>query len=286
MNESLQDQPYPWSKYGKIVSGVLVGWFIWFCMLILVLRWVNPPFTSFTCREDWKGIGKEPYNLRETWHPEEKITQHLKLAVIASEDQRFYSHWGVDLSAIEKAIEDNRRKDRLRGASTLTQQVAKNLFLTSAKSYLRKGVEAGIAILIDLLWSKERILEVYINIAEFGPGMYGITKASRHYYDKEPEELSPEEAAKMVTALPSPFLIEPVPASKYVEQRSKWILRNMQQLSGIQYLPEIKMDTADILPPDFAELDSLLRTQIQDSLILYPDSVPDSSSADTLRFDY
>ena len=225
-------------KFLKIVGGVFLGWSFWFCLLILMLRWINPPFTSFTLQEDWKELGKERYNLRENWIPPEEIPEHLKLALIASEDQRFYDHWGLDLAAIDKALEEKERNGRVRGASTITQQVAKNLFLSPAQSYVRKGIEAGIAVLIEIFWTKERILEVYLNIAEFGPGMFGVNVASEFYYGKSASRLTPKESAKMVTVLPNPKIIEPVPASEYVKERSEWILRNMEQLSGLTFLPK------------------------------------------------
>ena len=209
------------------------------------------------------------------------------MALVASEDQRFYEHWGLDLAAIEEAVEENQRGKRTRGASTITQQIAKNLFLTSSQSYLRKGIEAGIAVIIDIFWSKERILEVYLNIAEFGPGMYGISTATDFYYDKLPSELTPKESARMVTVLPNPKLIEPQPPSEYVLNRSEWILRNMEQLSGLQFLPRrdtlrnISDITADSL--EIVELMILNDSTDIDSLSsLIPDSVTADTTADTL----
>lgn len=267
---------FDWVKSGKIVGGVLLAWFFWFCMLILILRWVNPPFTAFTLQEDWAGLqGKELYNLRDHWVPTNQLPDYLKLALVASEDQRFYEHWGLDVQAIEKAMKDNEQSDEIRGASTLTQQVAKNLFLTPSKSYFRKGVEAGISLLIELFWTKDRILEVYLNTAEFGPGLYGIAKGTEYYYHKEPSELTPKESSRMITVLPSPSRIEPVPASVYVKKRSHWILRNMQQLSGVRYLPKPKPDTTDTLikRDTDATLDSLHAIASQDSLEFFLDSM-------------
>jgi monofunctional biosynthetic peptidoglycan transglycosylase len=263
-----------WIKKGKIVVGILLGWFFWFCMLLLMLRWVNPPFTSFMLQENWQAIqGRELYNLRDHWVPSNRLPDDLKLALVASEDQRFYQHWGIDFEAIHEAIKDNEQGHRVRGASTITQQVAKNLFLTPSKSYIRKGVEAGISLLIELFWTKDRILEVYLNIAEFGPGLYGIAEGTQYYYHKTPAQLTPKEAARMITVLPNPYRIEPVPASEYVKKRSHWILRNMQQLSGIRYLPKPKPDTTDTLSPKNTARDSLEAIAYQDSLSAYLDSM-------------
>ncbi|MEX2478672.1 MAG: monofunctional biosynthetic peptidoglycan transglycosylase [Gracilimonas sp.] len=276
-----------WLYYGKITGGVLLGWSFWFCLLIIALRWINPPFTAFVLQEDWDSLGKERYSLRGTWIPDDELPDHLKLAVIASEDQNFNKHWGLDLAAIEKAVEENQQGRRIRGASTITQQVAKNLFLSSSQNYLRKGIEAVIAVLIDAFWSKERILEVYLNIAEFGPGMYGIAVATDFYYGKPGSELTPKEAARMVTVLPNPKLIEPEPPSEYVLNRSDWILRNMEQLSGLRFLP--KKDTLTNISSIAS--DSLENVELMilndsidlDSLYLFkPDSILADSTADTL----
>ena len=264
---------FSWKKYGQIAGGVLLGWAFWFCLLLMILRWVNPPFTAFTIQENWEELGKERYDLREYWIPAEQIPDHLKLALVASEDQRFYEHWGLDLAAIEEAIEERKQEGRVRGASTITQQVAKNLFLSPAQNYFRKGLEAGVAVLIELFWTKERIMEVYFNIAEFGSGMYGIGSATDFYYGKPVSALSPKESARMVTVLPNPKIIEPEPPSDYVSKRSNWILRNMQQLSGIRFMP--REDT------------------LRDSVIILPDTLEsieltianDSALTDTLSLD-
>lgn len=250
-----------WKKYGKMAGGVVLGGTLLFCFSILLLRWVNPPITAFTLQENWEDLGKERYNLRETWVQNEELPDHLKLALIASEDQRFYEHWGLDLAAIEDAMEEKEQSGRVRGASTVTQQVAKNLFLSPAQNYFRKALEAGIAVLIELFWTKDRIMEVYFNIAEFGPGMFGISTATDFYYGKSVSALTPKEAARMVTVLPNPKIIEPEPASNYVQNRSDWILRNMEQLSGLRYLPQKKINSdslqIDSLPspifPDFSK---------------------------------
>lgn len=270
--EEQQQKPISWIIYGKIAGGVILGWSFWFCLLILVLRWVDPSFTAFTLQEDWNELSKERYSLSEKWLTTDEIPDHLKLAVVASEDQRFYEHWGLDLAAIDKALEEKENEGRIRGASTITQQVAKNLFLWPAQSYFRKGVEAVIAVLIELLWTKDRILEVYLNIAEFGPGMFGVETASKFYYGKSGTRLTPKESARMATVLPNPKIIEPEPPSEYVLERSRWILRNMEQLSGISYIPKpapkktILQDSAVIQRDTLNMFDSIPDIKISDSL--------------------
>jgi monofunctional biosynthetic peptidoglycan transglycosylase len=255
MEEHEKDTTNVWGTYTKITLGVIFGWSFWFCLLIISLRWINPPFTAFMLQADWEQLGKDRYSLRQSWVPDDELPDHLKLAVVASEDQRFRQHWGLDLAAIDQALEEKERSGRIRGASTITQQVAKNLFLSPAQSYFRKGIEAGIAVLLELFWTKDRILEVYLNIAEFGPGMYGVGQATGFYYDKSPLELTPKESSRIATVLPNPKLIEPEPASEYVLKRSQWILRNMQQLSGIHYVP--KPDSVDTLQNQAILKDSL-----------------------------
>lgn len=274
MEEQTKFKPHPWKKYSLITGAVILGWAFLFCLLVLSLRWINPSFTAFTMQEDWDAIGKERYSLREKWITAEELPEHLKLAVVASEDQRFYEHWGLDLGAIEDALEEKEERGRVRGASTITQQVAKNLFLSSSQNYIRKGVEAGVAVLIELLWTKDRILEIYLNTSEFGPGMYGINTASEFYYGKSASELSAKESARMATVLPNPKVIRPESGSNYVTNRSQWILRNMEQLSGLSFIPRPK--------PDTLSSDTLLPNIRFDSLVTRVDSIPIVSPVDTV----
>lgn len=222
----------------RFVTLLLTGYFFWFSLFILSFRWIDPPFSRFSLRDNATNASVFKQDLRTQWVSLDELPSHLPLAVVASEDQRFYSHWGIDPDAIAQAIREYRQGKELRGASTITQQVAKNLFLSPSQSYRRKAVEAVIAVMIDALWSKERILEVYLNIAEFGPHIYGINKSAQYYYGKSATALDPVEAARMATVLPSPHRIEPIPASAYVKKRSRWILRNMSRLSGRSYLAE------------------------------------------------
>lgn len=289
--------PHISKKYGikpylKIAAGIVSGFLLIFILAILSLRWVDPPFTAFTLQENWEELGVERYDLREFWIPAEDIPDHLKWAVIASEDQHFWEHWGFDWEAIDEALEERRRGESQRGASTITQQVAKNLFLTPSQSFFRKGIEACITFLIELFWPKERILEVYLNIAEFGPGLFGIGKAADELFGSAPYELEPEASARMASVLPSPKRMRVEPPSPYAKERSQWILRQMTQLTGVAYIPQEVMDTTaieydfDPLPLDFdtdfdfrieidtvgiPQEDTLLWDEIPDSLLYFND---------------
>lgn len=238
---------------------------------IVVLRWYNPDFTRFTMREDWSQFDTEQYSLRDYWVSADEIPEHLKWAVIASEDQLFLEHHGFDIESIREAWEERQSGERIRGASTITQQVAKNIYLTSAQSFLRKAIEAGITFFIEIFWSKERILEIYLNIAEFGPGIYGIGFASEQFWGIHASEITPEMSARLAAVLPNPKRMRVEPPSPFAEERSIWILRQMTQLSGIAYYqPEEPSDDFDDVDPyllqaDF-EMEQILLSDQNDSI--------------------
>ncbi|MCH4293125.1 monofunctional biosynthetic peptidoglycan transglycosylase [Shewanella sp. 3B26] len=167
-----------------------------------------------------------------SWRPLENISPNLQLAVIASEDQRFPLHYGVDFEAIKIALADREPRERLRGASTLTQQTAKNLFLWSSRSLVRKGLEAWFALLLDTIAGKRRTLELYLNIVEFGPGIYGAEAASVHYFGKSASRLSVREAALLAALLPNPWEYRISPPTEYMSGRADWISRQMGQLGA------------------------------------------------------
>jgi len=239
----VQSQEHPiettiqWKGILKGVAATLVALFLLLAGSILSLRWINPPVTAFVLQESWQELGLERYSLRGKWVGREALPEHLQWAVVASEDQRFWQHQGFDMEAIREALEERREGTRQRGASTISQQVAKNLYLWPAHSFVRKGLEAGITVLIELLWPKERILEVYLNIAEFGPGVFGVGKAAETFFGIEASQLVPEQSARLAAVLPSPKRMRVHPPSPYTQERSRWILRQMTQLSGIRYLP-------------------------------------------------
>lgn len=251
------------------VLGVIVTIFMVLMLTIISLRWINPPATSFTLQQNWEELDQERYNLRDWWVPSNNIPDHLKWAVIASEDQLFWSHNGFDMESIREAWEQRQTGERNRGASTISQQVAKNLFLTPTQSFFRKGVEAVLTILIEIFWPKERIIEVYLNIAEFGPGIFGIGKASDQFFDRNASQLEPEMASRMAAVLPNPKRMRVEPPSPFAQERSVWILRQMTHLSGIAYLPE--MEKSDSLSSN--EIDPIL---LEAEYFLDIESSPDS----------
>ena len=264
----------------KVPVLLFAGWSFWFMLVLVALRWVNPPFTAFTLQEEWEELDAERYNLRNYWVEQDEIPENIQWAVVASEDQRFWEHNGLDMVAIEKALEESEQGGRLRGASTISQQVSKNLFLSGDRSYVRKGLEAVITIGIETFWPKERIMEVYLNIAEFGPGVYGIGKASEHFFAKEASELSNDEAARMAVVLPNPKRMRVEPPTPFVEERKEWVLRNMMQLSGIAYfsVPEPVIDRASLIDSIYiepVELDlqtTMMWMPIEDT-VMYSDSL-------------
>lgn len=166
-----------------------------------------------------------------TWVSAKNISPHVFTAVIASEDQRFLQHFGFDLNAIEASIEDYVDGRPLRGASTISQQVAKNLFLTPSKSFIRKGLEVWFTILLEVCWSKERIIEVYLNIAEFGDHLFGIEAASQYYFGIPAKQLSRSQAALLAATLPNPLRLKAAKPSSYVLKRRNWILQQMHNVA-------------------------------------------------------
>ncbi|EMP5335330.1 monofunctional biosynthetic peptidoglycan transglycosylase [Citrobacter freundii] len=176
------------------------------------------------------------------WVSMDEISPWMGLAVIAAEDQKFPEHWGFDVSAIEKALAHNERNEnRIRGASTLSQQTAKNLFLWDGRSWVRKGLEAGLTLGMETVWSKKRILTVYLNIAEFGDGVFGVEAAAQRYFHKPASRLSLSEAALLAAVLPNPLRFKANAPSGYVRSRQAWIIRQMRQLGGESFMRENKL---------------------------------------------
>jgi monofunctional glycosyltransferase len=188
------------------------------------------------------------YHTRYAWVDLEHISPNAALAVIASEDQQFPFHAGFDFRSIRDAVRASERGKRLRGASTLSQQVARNLFLWSGRSFVRKGLEAWFTVLIETLWPKERILEVYLNIAEFGRGVYGVQAASEAYFQHPAASLTREEAAVLAAVLPSPHRMHAERPSRYVLARRDWILGQMRQLGGSAYLRTVEPERRQLAP--------------------------------------
>lgn len=209
-----------------VVRGAMVLFVIQLAYVIL-LRWVNPPLT-FTQVGNWL----EGHGLRRDYVAGKEISPHLKLAVIAAEDQLFAEHNGFDWGSIQKAMQYNKKKKRVRGASTISQQTAKNVFLWQGRSWLRKGLEVYFTFMIELLWSKERILEVYLNVIEMGVGTFGAEAAAQHYFHKPAARLTRMEAARIAACLPNPKKYKVNPASPYITRRANWIVGQMNNLQG------------------------------------------------------
>ena len=232
------------SFLGRLARATL--WLIVMCIVLSVaavasLRWINPPLTAFMAEAQavaWTSRDAN-YLTRHRWVDLDRISPNLPLAVVASEDQKFPEHWGFDVEAIEKAYALNQHSHKVRGASTISQQVAKNLFLWSGRSFFRKGLEAYFTVLIEALWPKRRILEVYLNIAEFGPGTYGAEAAAQRYFLKPASRLTRSDAAVLAAVLPNPQRLSAAAPSRYVLERRDWILGQMQGLGGAEMLGEI-----------------------------------------------
>ncbi len=177
------------------------------------------------------------YVAHSDWVSMDEISPWMGLAVIAAEDQTFPDHWGFDVAAIEKALSHNERNEnRIRGASTLSQQTVKNLFLWDGRSWLRKGLEAGLTVGVETVWSKKRILTVYLNIAEFGDGVFGVEAAAQRYFGKPASRLTQSEAALLAAVLPNPLRFKAAAPSGYMRSRQAWILRQMRQLGGESFM--------------------------------------------------
>jgi monofunctional glycosyltransferase len=225
----------------RLCAWALGLWLILSVGAVLLLRWLDPPVSTFmaeTTLSAWIAHDST-YQFRHRWVDLAQISPNLPLAVVASEDQKFPDHWGFDVEAIEKAYAMNQHSHRVRGASTISQQVAKNLFLWSGRSYFRKGLEAYFTVLIEACWPKRRILEMYLNIAEFGYGTYGAEAAAARYFHKPAARLTRRDAALLAAVLPNPQRLLVAAPSVYVEQRRSWILEQMQALGGPEMLDEI-----------------------------------------------
>jgi monofunctional biosynthetic peptidoglycan transglycosylase len=228
----------------RLLRGALLAVAAWLAATVLAvvaLRWIDPPFTTVMLGDRVSAlVTREPgYDFEHDWRDWDRIAKHAAVAVVAAEDQRFPHHRGFDFKQIDKALADRERGRRVRGASTITQQVAKNVFLWRGPSWLRKGLEAGLTVLIEACWSKQRILEVYLNVAEFGQGTFGVQAASRRYFHKDAARLNRPEAALLAAVLPAPTRFKVQAPSRYVQRRQAWIQRQMAALGGTSYLAQL-----------------------------------------------
>ena len=216
----------------RITKRVLLFLFIAHLFYLLILKWVNPTITLTQLGSLLGGDG-----LKRSYVNMKEISPYAKLAVISSEDQLFPDHDGFDFKSIDKAMKHNQKSKSLHGASTISQQVAKNVFLWQGRSWIRKGLEVYFTFMIELVWGKKRILEMYLNVSEMGKGVYGIEAASRFYYNKPAKGLSRIEAAKIAACLPNPKIFTIKPLSAHVATRSTWIV---SQMGVLQNDPDIQ----------------------------------------------
>lgn len=217
---------------------LVLGWFAATILIVFVLRFVPPPTTAFMLDRviEARADGDRDFTLRYRWTPIEGVSVQLPVALVAAEDQKFPEHRGFDVQAIQEAIDDAEDGGRARGASTISQQVAKNLFLWSGRSYVRKGLEVYFTVLIEALWPKQRILEVYLNIAEFGDGIYGAHAASERFFGIPPARLDARQSALLAAVLPNPRARKVDRPTAFVQRRAAWIQRQVRQLGGPGYV--------------------------------------------------
>jgi len=238
----IQKKRNPFKKAAKLLAAALIAFIYLSFLSVLLLKWFHPPTSAFMLQRQLEVSrdNKQDFEINYEWADWQEISPYIKVAAITSEDQRYADHWGLDMDAIEKAIDEHRRGESLRGASTITQQTAKNLFLWPGQSFVRKGIEAYFALLMEGLLSKKRILEIYLNIAEFGNGVYGVKAASNIYFNTEPSDLDMMQSALMVTALPSPRRYNLADPSPYMIERRNWILQYMFYLGNTDYLKKLE----------------------------------------------
>lgn len=228
-------------RAARIAALVIACFFILTALPVLLLRWIDPWTSAFMigARAERVFDGELRTPNRYRWADLEQISPHAAIAVIAAEDQQFPFHDGFDFKSIREAIRRNAASHRVRGASTISQQVAKNLFLWSGRSYMRKALEAWFTVLIEWAWPKERILEVYLNVAEFGPRTWGIEAAANRYFRKSASRLTRRESALLAAVLPNPQIFRVEQPSRYVSGRRERILQQMRALGGPRYLQQL-----------------------------------------------
>lgn len=224
----------------QLIGRWLLKTLIWFFAIsvfwVLLYKFINPPITYLMVQRGFEQkFDDQDWKIYKNWKNFDEISTNLKKAAIAGEDARFMVHNGFDFKAMEKALERNKSGKKLRGGSTISQQTAKNVFLWNGRSYLRKAFEAYFTILIELLWSKQRILEVYLNVIETGNGIYGAEAATQTYYGKSCQRLSKAQAALLIACLPNPRRWSPAKPTNYIYHRQYLILRNMRNLNRVRF---------------------------------------------------
>ncbi|WP_040279526.1 monofunctional biosynthetic peptidoglycan transglycosylase [Psychroserpens damuponensis] len=222
-------------RFFKFIVKTLLWLFVFSILIVVVFKWVPVPITPLMVIKNIEQTDASKKGWEHDWVSINEISKHVQLAVICSEDQHFLVHHGFDVKAIEKAYEHNKKGKKLKGASSISQQTAKNVFLWPQRSWLRKGLETYFTFLIELIWSKERIIEVYLNSIEMGPGIYGIEAASQYWFKKTASSLSKREAAAIASILPNPMRYKANPATAYIESRKTWIIKQMNYFGPLKY---------------------------------------------------
>jgi monofunctional glycosyltransferase len=216
----------------KLIGKLALGFMIISILWVLIYMVFPVPYTPLMIIRYFDSPTST--SIQHEWIPIEEISPSLQLAVICAEDQNFTTHHGFDYASIQKAFENNKKGGRIKGGSTISQQTAKNIFLWPDRSWLRKGLETYFTFLIELFWSKERILEVYLNSIEMGQGVYGAEAASQYWFDKNAIRLSSQEAAALACILPNPLQYKASPRSQFIERRTQWVLRQMKNYGTFQ----------------------------------------------------
>ncbi len=229
----------PQSKLRKFarIAGKVILWFLGITFVwVLALRFINPPITFLMLQRgiERKVDGRD-WKIEKKWIHFDDLSDNLKKAAIAGEDVNFLKHWGFDFKAMENAFEKNQKSKRVIGGSTISQQTAKNVFLWPGRSYIRKAFEGYFTGLIELLWSKQRILEVYLNVIETGDGLYGAEAASWNYYNKSAVSMTKQQAALLVAVFPNPRRWSPAKPTSYIYRKQNLILRNMRRLGKLPF---------------------------------------------------
>lgn len=225
---------FVWAFVWKWIKRIVLGFFAISIFLVLLFKWVPVPYTFYMYQRCVvQKMNGETMKLYRDWVPLEKIPNHVALAVVCAEDQNFLKHNGFDFGAIQKAIKYNEKmeqkgKEKRRGASTISQQTAKNVFLWHGRSWIRKGFEVYFTFLIETLWSKERIMEVYLNVIELGNGVYGVEAASHDYLNKSASQLTASNSALIAVVLPNPRKFSIQHPSPYIRKRQAWCLQQMK----------------------------------------------------------
>ena len=223
-------------KVFKFIYKSIFWLFVFSIVIVIFFKWIPVPITPLMLIRNIEQLQDDKkVVLKHDWVPIEEISKNLQLAVICSEDQNFLNHNGFDMKAIEKAIDYNKKGKRVRGASSISQQTAKNVFLWPQRSWLRKGLETYFTFLIELFWSKERIMEVYLNSIEMGNGIYGVEEASKFWFRKSAIKLNRNEAAAIAAILPNPLKYKANPATNYIQGRKNWIVRQMNFFGPLDY---------------------------------------------------